>query len=680
MKIFRKISAVLLAVLLILTAIPVFAFAEESFVAAEWQFSQDSVKSGSIDSDDLVFADKSGNGNDLRLDGKHAGKYLRFSNDRMYEGTSGSLALDNKQQRILGSGVEFITADNAPINKESFKNGYTIELIYKLPDSFAADDSWMGLMARKGRSNTNTETSGCTMSLAVSNCKELQYVTVPADDNFEMDSAWSIAMDKGGLWYHLVIVSDGKSVRTFVNGCESFRDNEDPEMAGIFADPKDGRFVIGGYDNGLKNHYGRGSLQQVRISKKALDRSQWLISDHENYIEKFGENLPFTNLSKSSYNVVFLPDIQNAAEFRPEVLQTAAGWLNRSKELVNAAAIISLGDSINSYDDQAQWDSALSFYNELEKGNYNILQQPGNHDYGDSYYLDTFGPESDFGKRQSERGVVYSPEGYSSYMMFDGGSYRYLVISLSYAHIFKKSEQEWFESVLQQYGDCPTIVTSHSFQDVDAAKPSEVKLNDRGKTVWKIAKKYNQVFMMISGHNHGAGEEVLLNDSGNDVYSIMADYQFSYNGGNAFFKFAEFDEAHGKIRLSTFSPYAATLNDEDRSFFDVNYMTGDGNYTVIDFDFVSRFNGLRKSSNEEEFRKVLQNAAETEKDAPVSLFENAKTVSRADAHKVSTFVWTTGWIVTAAVAAVLVVAAIITVPIVCVKRKRRSKNVKEITA
>ena len=58
-------------------------------------------------------------------------------------------------------------------------------------------------------------------------------------------------------------------------------------------------------------------------------------------------------------------------------------------------------------------------------------------------------------------------------------------------------------------------------------------------------------------------------------------------------KFAEFDEKNGKIRVSTFSPYAVTLSDNERTFFDVNFMTGVGNYDEIEIDFIERFSNFK---------------------------------------------------------------------------------------
>lgn len=679
MKNFKKTISLLLCLIMTVFALPFSAFAADSGdIVADWHFGKSGAKKAEVNASnvikDLVIEDKSGNGNDLQLNG--SGKYLEFSDEQMYDNAdAGSMNFKSEQKRILGKGSELITAKDAPINKETFENGYTIELIYQLPENFAADDSWMGLLARKGSSETQSETKGCSMSVAVSNCKEIQFVTANKDDNHKMDSAWSLTMDKGGLWYHVVIVSDGEIIRTYVNGCESFRSYESDKMKGMFADSKDGRFVVGGYDNNVFNHHARGKIQQIRIAKKALNENEWLISDHENYMEKFGENIPFTNLSKGSYNVVFLPDIQNATEYRPNVLYTAAEWLNKNKSLVNTSAVISLGDSINEYDDEAQWSNARKFYAKLEEGNYPILQQPGNHDYGDKYYLNSFGPDSDFGKRQAERGVVYSPSGYSSYLIFDGGSYKYLAISISMAHITDQAERDWFEGILNQHSDYPTIVTSHNFQDVDAAKPNLVNLSTLGKSVWEIVKKHNQVFLMISGHNHGAGEEVLKNDAGNEVYSVMADYQFMHNGGDAFFKFAEFDEAHNKIRLSTFSPYVVTLPENERTFFDVNYMTGAGNYTIMEFDFASRFAGLKASNKADEFSLILNELKETEKNIKELGFDGTVVLSKADAHEVSTAAAISPLKIGLSVGvAVLVLAAVIAAIVINAKKRKKEKN------
>ena len=137
-------------------------------VVADWKFQQ-AHSAGSIDGGDLVIKDMSGNGNDLHMQtyGKNDYKlsdYVNWSSNSMNGDGGGSLKLngdsdlahkkDHPEQRDP-KGADFITASDAPINKEQFANGYTMEFVYYLPDDFnAGTDSWMGLAARQS-TNSN---------------------------------------------------------------------------------------------------------------------------------------------------------------------------------------------------------------------------------------------------------------------------------------------------------------------------------------------------------------------------------------------------------------------------------------------------------------------------------------------------------------------------------------------
>lgn len=580
---------------------------ESPRVAADWKFEQSSVESGSLATGDLTLRDSSGNGNTIELQ-TYKGEtdvtpYMHFSEDKMYGGTQGSLQWTDRTH-----GGDFITASNAPINKETFENGYTIEFVYKLPDDFTTSDAWMGLLARQGDCTSMDEKELGTMSVAVSNCKELQYTTANKQDSHRMNSAaWSVSMDEGGVWYHIAIVSDNHVIKTYINGCEAFRDYVSDEMTGMYADPADGRFRIGSsYWDGNLSKFGRGNYQQVRITDGALDKSDWIIPNPEAYLGEYGSNRDFSVTAGGNYNMVFIPDTQNTIKFKGHVMETAMDWMIQNKERSNLAAAVSLGDVVENWYDQAQWDTAKDIFYRLPQAGIQLLEQPGNHDYGGSYYLDSFGPESAFGAMVKQSGTQFSPSGYSSFLTYEAGSYTYLAINLSMNHVSDAAETAWFENVLSSHPNYPTIVTSHDVQNCSDASPSDIRLSGNGQKLWNIVKKYDQVFFMIGGHSHGAGEEILVNDAGNDVISVLADYQFAYNGGNAFLKFAEFDEAHNQVKLSTFSPYAYTLPEEEKTFFDVNYMTGPGNYAEFDLDFAVRFAGAQPSSAAEAQQEIIR--------------------------------------------------------------------------
>ncbi|MDU4889223.1 MAG: LamG-like jellyroll fold domain-containing protein [Clostridium sp.] len=591
-----------------------------SQVIADWRFDSSNVKSGSISDKNLIIKDSSGNGNELRMntygEAEDYSKYLGFSDDTMYGATNGSLVMTGDSENKIGA--DLITVDEAPINKEEFENGYTMEFIYKLPTNWTAADSWMGLLARQGNAKSMDEPEVGTMSVAVSNCKEIQFLTANKEDNHGMESAaWSVSMDKGGVWYHIAIVSDNNSIRTYVNGAEAFRNYVSNDMTGLYADPDDGRFRVGSswWKEGDKtlDKFAKGSFQQIRISEGALDKSQWLISNPEQYVGEYGNNDPFSLKAENNYNMVFMPDTQNAIKFKPGVMDAAMDWLTENRHAANIISVTHLGDVVENGNNEEQWNTTKLF-SKLPEAEMKLLMQPGNHDWPE-YYDRYFGADSEYGRLTSDYVVRTSPSGRSTYMVTDGGSYKYMTLAIDY-HSFD-SDLPWVEEVLSNT-NMPTVITSHDLQNCSDTAPSEIKLSKKGQQVWDVVKKYNQVFMVIGGHSHGAGNQILINDQGNEVLSILADYQFAHNGGNALFKFAEFNEVANKIYLSTFSPYAATIGNEERTFFDVNYLTGVGNYSEFEFNFEERFAGMEKSD------AVLQEA----KNELKTLIEEVKGLDR----------------------------------------------------
>lgn len=629
-------------------------------VVADWKFQQ-SHSTGSIDDGDLVIKDVSGNGNDLQMQiyGKGDYKlsdYVSWSSLSMDGDAGGSLKLNgdsdlahkkNQPGQRNPKGADFVTVDDAPINKEQFANGYTLEFVYYLPDDFnAGTDAWMGLAARQsGNSNMDEHEMG-SMSLSISNCKETQFKAANKDNESTMNTddpnngvtGWGVTMDHGGVWYHLAIVSDGTNVVTYTNGAKAFR-NINKNGNGLYADPTDGRFRIGSayYNDTFETgHYGkedfdkflRGNLQEVRFSRGAVAQTDWIIPNPTDYIKDYGTNDRFVLDNPSVHTMAFLPDTQNTIRWVPDVMDKAIDQFDREDASLNLTNIVSLGDVVDNWDSDTQWQESSKVFGRLQRVGVPFLEQPGNHDYnggahgyGDpgsrksDNYLKYFGPDTEFGAYQKANGFTYLPDGLSSYHLVDNGSYRYLVVNIDMGAVTGNStstgneDMHWFEQVLKDPPDNPTVVTSHDIFKCSDSDPNEISFDDdsgyngengdkegAGSKIWNIVRKYNQVFMMYSGHNHGSGQMTLTNDAGNQVLGLLSDYQFAYNGGNAFFQYVGFDEANGKLTMRTYSPYSATLSDGKRSFFDVNFLTGEGNTYSQRFDFTTRFAGYEHSS------------------------------------------------------------------------------------
>lgn len=603
---------------------------------ADWKMNKSAVVSGNEKDGNMIIKDASGNGNDIHEmtygSASDWSEYLTFTDESM-TGDAQSLKWTEKSARVNGTntGADFVTGSDAMINSEDFTDGYTIELLYKFPSYWTTSQKWMSLIQRSGSAQSMPEPQG-TFNVAISNCKETQVQSSNAadDKSGKFDSAWGVSMDEGNKWYDITIVNDTKSLIVYVNGAEGFRSvneetNPNAILRGIYADPNDGRFRIGSqYYSGSLDKLILGNLQEVRISDTALSQSDWLVPDPTKYLQDYGSDSAFSMHNDNDYNMAYFPDTQYEIEDSPQTMTEDVKWLIHNAEANRIKAVTHLGDVVQVDDSKDENDRALNIFSQLYMNKVALFMQPGNHDFYNSggdfgehsydgvsdYYRNNWGSESDYVKNfgnyvEDAQLTNDSPSGLSSYMIYNAGSYKYMVISLAWNqyedNAVNKNDFNWFENVLKEHQDIPTIVTSHTLFACSPTDPSAIALDNsnedgqNGTKVWNVVKKYDQVFLMIAGHNHGAGMMTLTNDKGNSVYGVLADYQFAYNGGNGWMKMMEYNEKQNKIYISTFSPYAASLSAENKTFFDQNYLTGTGNYNELDFDFATRFAGMQTS-------------------------------------------------------------------------------------
>lgn len=565
---------------------------------ADWKFNKSAVKSGAIDGGNLVLKDFSGNGNDLKLqlydngqitdDIKNVAveKRIKFSDKTMLGG--GSIEFKGG---LYTDGMDFITVDDASINKEEFRDGYTIEVIYYFPEDWTQENAWMGLLYRDKSDNGNKTT------MAVSNCKEIQYYATNADDTVESSSAWGLTMDKAGTWYHIVVTCDGENLKNFVNGGPSFRNGfyENKGLEGIYAG-KDGRpFQIGSYIGSKGPKFCKGNIERVRISRGVLPKKAWLVPQPEKFIANYGTNENYSLKASNNYNFVFIPDTQNSVKFVSDCLKRAVEGTVKNASARNVKAVFHLGDIVEDYDDEKQFKTASEIFSLFSNSSVPFLPTPGNHDTPagghsgsnlgtprtDKYYLKNFA-------YSTENMFSVSPSKRSAAKLVKAGSFEYLLVSYAFTDFNKPDEQNWLKELLGKHRDKPTIIASHILINCSDTEPSKTKLDDNyGNAMLEIVKDFNQVIMLVGGHYHGAGWNKIKNAQGKEIVTVLADYQFAYKGGNGFFKYAEFDEAKNKIFLRTFSDASASLPKAEKTFFDVNFLTGTGNDDVIDFDFTN---------------------------------------------------------------------------------------------
>ncbi len=142
-----------------------------------------------------------------------------------------------------------------------------------------------------------------------------------------------------------------------------------------------------------------------------------------------------------------------------------------------------------------------------------------------------FGEKSEFFENKDWYVESYDG-GTNSAQIFEAGGYQFLHLALEMSPM--DDILSWASSVLKKYDGLPTIVTTHDYLSASSEKKSVPIIDfhavdarhNNAQMLWdKLISQHSQIFMVLSGHQHGQGLLIEKNDFGGKVYQIMADYQ-----------------------------------------------------------------------------------------------------------------------------------------------------------
>ena len=587
-------------------------FVPDSFSAntvADWKFDSDYFKSGTLEGNDLVIGDATGNGNDLILntervpDGSNAASFMSFSADSIF-GDGETESLQMTPQGTDGSGKKvgafFETVAEAPMNTDEFREGYTLEVILKVPQQVSA---WSSVFGQKGTGKLAGMQGGepeANGGLNISSSRELQWNpwTTNNDQIHDNPTTWS---DADGIqpdkWHHVVIKNDGHSTVMIVDGIQVQRCNTFQDQVGIKTLNVNGQpgWVVGtaywsGSDVFSEAACGdaifKGSIQEIRMSRGVIDPSEYLVQEHvvDDRYNIPGNNDPYPDLAgKDNYTIVNIPDPQYQTQYKPEIVDAQTEWIRDNREKLNIAMALCVGD-LSQDGTEREFLRADQAFSVLDEAGMPYLITDGNHD----------GPEFKkyFSGSRYEGDVGYQgtgPSGISSYSIIRAGSYEYLFLSLPWGNEDLAADKEWILNVLDTHRQYPTIVFSHFNQDIDT-----------------FVKPYDQVFMTVRGHITDRWVSSFKNNAGHDVIDVVTNYQFDLYGGNGWLSTMEFDESANTISFRCYSPWVEKkmkilngelenngilLSDEMQLFpFDkLCNMKKETDNTVVSINFKERF-------------------------------------------------------------------------------------------
>lgn len=294
---------------------------------------------------------------------------------------------------------------------------------------------------------------------------------------------------------------------------------------------------------------------------------------------------PSHDSEAQSFRIVVLPDTQGYTRTldNQQLFSQQTQWIADNLEVENIQFVIHLGDIVDRYGRvpwKEQWpiaDAAMSILDSQVP--YSVAY--GNHDF------DVFGNSSGgstiaqswFGDSRYRDYSWYggaSPDGENFYQRFSTGGHDLLHFSLKYNP--DEAGLDWVESVLDANPDRAAILSTHAYlaDNRDGGRAWQ------GEMIWKrLVKSNDQIFMVIGGHYHekpaplvsgedgvsGEYHQVSVNDTGREVYEILADYQDYPNGGDGWLRLIEFDLSEGSINVLTYSPVLDAFQTDASSQF-----------------------------------------------------------------------------------------------------------------
>lgn len=292
--------------------------------------------------------------------------------------------------------------------------------------------------------------------------------------------------------------------------------------------------------------------------------------------------------------VVLLPDTQYYSAFHPDIFPSQTRWIVEQNRARKISMVLHVGDLVDVYDDQRQWQVASSAMHALD-GLIPYTVTTGNHDTDvdrSCPISESFAPAG----MPWISGVMEGDKIENNYVLVDIGATHWLVLTLEYGP--RDVVMTWADGVLKAFPDRPAIIVTHAYlysdgnrydlavSGLDNSQPNfqwfipqvynytgDQGIND-GEDIWqKLVVPNRNVRLVFSGHANGAARLTSSRSDGTLVHQVLSDYQGLYSGtaddlgGSGYLRIMEFDDRRKSIRVQTYSPYLDSYLTDDANQF-----------------------------------------------------------------------------------------------------------------
>lgn len=281
-------------------------------------------------------------------------------------------------------------------------------------------------------------------------------------------------------------------------------------------------------------------------------------------------------LPGEDFAVILLPDTQYYSESYPDTFSTQTRWIVDHRTERNIAAVLHLGDIVETASVTAQWQRADAAIGILESqpdlpfglalGNHD---QSPNGDPAGTQQFNQFFPVERFADAADWYGGHYGTDNDNHYILFNGGGRDFVAVFIEYDETPDADVLEWADSVLKTHADRLAIVVTHFTM---IGHLFENHFSTQGQAVFDTLKHNSNLRLILGGHFCEVGRRTDWVD-GRPIHAMLSDYQCRPGGGG------------GWLRILTFSPKRDTLCVQTYSPTQDRYLRDDRQQFTLPFDF-----------------------------------------------------------------------------------------------
>ncbi|WJH33707.1 discoidin domain-containing protein [Paenibacillus sp. CC-CFT747] len=286
---------------------------------------------------------------------------------------------------------------------------------------------------------------------------------------------------------------------------------------------------------------------------------------------------PAKKPAPNEYDFTFIweTDTQYYSRSYPNIFEKMNRWIADNKDPLKIKYVIHTGDLVQNWNMEDQWGVADRNMKILEEAGIPYGVVSGNHDVNHNvndyeYYWKYFSRERFAGQPWYGGDLSNNRHHYD---LISAGGMNFVILYLGVYGRLDQQTVDWANSVLSKYKDRYAIVGTHAYIEGSG------KYGVNGKEIMeKVVAPNENVFMVVSGHYHGAFYNV-KRINGKVVYEVLSDYQEGPEGGLGYIRLLQFDAKNKRMYMNTYSPYKDDYNffadDKEQATFPLDTAKGD---------------------------------------------------------------------------------------------------------